>query len=536
MTWKQTWFTISGIDGLILPGMIDEPGCTAGSVISSMPVRGPMTISRRSLAILLRSIASTAQRRAERRGVAHALHQLNAILADAQVEPRDLLQVLVHQRRVLLLDRHARADGAAADAQIAQVIRGLAYARRSARSSEPAYAVNSWPSRIGIASCRCVRPAFTMWSNSLSLLRERVAQRLERADRAPAAPRGSRAECSSGSCRSWTAPCSRDRSDAPACSRRAFRRGSRSRDSRAPRSRSCCATCPRRPDTDRRRTARRACRASTSSAAWTIASARPRVEASGFLVRQRRGLLDPDLRTDERPERPSAADRKVLHRANGLHSVQRIARNGERAERIFLDSRVVRHGHFLVSVARQQGSLKRGAQERAGTNGSATRCAVARAGIETRIRVVAAATIARPSQATLAAWRRPNAMRRGSPGDSCSTGPSISFRTRSMRVPRRTAPRRTTPQRQRALARLTRMARPRSPLSSQREASATTRPAMNNTGSTRPTSAPARVREGSTANAAGATTVATSTAAPNQADSRTDDDRATHAPTIRAHP
>ena len=41
MTWKQTWLTISGIEGLILPGMIDDPGCTAGSLISSMPVRGP---------------------------------------------------------------------------------------------------------------------------------------------------------------------------------------------------------------------------------------------------------------------------------------------------------------------------------------------------------------------------------------------------------------------------------------------------------------------------------------------------------------
>src|SRR6185312_14025085 len=58
-TWKHTWLTISGIDGLILPGMIEEPGCTAGRVISSMPVRGPMTMRRRSLAILLRSIAST---------------------------------------------------------------------------------------------------------------------------------------------------------------------------------------------------------------------------------------------------------------------------------------------------------------------------------------------------------------------------------------------------------------------------------------------------------------------------------------------
>ena len=29
-TWKQTWFTISGTDGFTFPGMIDEPGCTAG--------------------------------------------------------------------------------------------------------------------------------------------------------------------------------------------------------------------------------------------------------------------------------------------------------------------------------------------------------------------------------------------------------------------------------------------------------------------------------------------------------------------------
>ena len=26
ITWKQTWFTISGIDGFTFPGMIDEPG------------------------------------------------------------------------------------------------------------------------------------------------------------------------------------------------------------------------------------------------------------------------------------------------------------------------------------------------------------------------------------------------------------------------------------------------------------------------------------------------------------------------------
>ena len=91
ITWKQTWLTISGIDGLILPGMIDEPGCTAGSLISSMPVRGPITMRRRSLAILLRSSASTRSDALNAGHVAHALHELDAVLADAQVEAADRL-------------------------------------------------------------------------------------------------------------------------------------------------------------------------------------------------------------------------------------------------------------------------------------------------------------------------------------------------------------------------------------------------------------------------------------------------------------
>ena len=41
ITWKQTWFTISGTDGFTLPGMIDEPGCTAGSAISASPGARP---------------------------------------------------------------------------------------------------------------------------------------------------------------------------------------------------------------------------------------------------------------------------------------------------------------------------------------------------------------------------------------------------------------------------------------------------------------------------------------------------------------
>ena len=48
---KHTWFTTSGMTGFTLPGMIDEPGCIAGRLISPNPARGPELNSRRSLQI-----------------------------------------------------------------------------------------------------------------------------------------------------------------------------------------------------------------------------------------------------------------------------------------------------------------------------------------------------------------------------------------------------------------------------------------------------------------------------------------------------
>ena len=41
MTTKQTWFTTSGMTGLTLPGMIEEPACTAGRLISPKPGARP---------------------------------------------------------------------------------------------------------------------------------------------------------------------------------------------------------------------------------------------------------------------------------------------------------------------------------------------------------------------------------------------------------------------------------------------------------------------------------------------------------------
>ena len=49
ITRKQTMLTTSGITGLTLPGMIEEPGCFAGRLISRRPQRGPDDSSRRSL-------------------------------------------------------------------------------------------------------------------------------------------------------------------------------------------------------------------------------------------------------------------------------------------------------------------------------------------------------------------------------------------------------------------------------------------------------------------------------------------------------
>ena len=58
---RATWVTASGMTGFTLPGMIDEPGCRSGRRISARPVRGPLPIQRRSLAILTSATASVAQ-------------------------------------------------------------------------------------------------------------------------------------------------------------------------------------------------------------------------------------------------------------------------------------------------------------------------------------------------------------------------------------------------------------------------------------------------------------------------------------------
>ncbi len=59
ITCAATWSTTSGITGLTLPGMIDEPFCSSGSASSPMPVRGPEPISAMSCAIFVSETATT---------------------------------------------------------------------------------------------------------------------------------------------------------------------------------------------------------------------------------------------------------------------------------------------------------------------------------------------------------------------------------------------------------------------------------------------------------------------------------------------
>src|SRR3990170_6875442 len=56
-TCAQAWMTDSAMTGLTLPGMIEDPGCTAGRASSPSPARGPLPIQRMSFAIFMNAVA-----------------------------------------------------------------------------------------------------------------------------------------------------------------------------------------------------------------------------------------------------------------------------------------------------------------------------------------------------------------------------------------------------------------------------------------------------------------------------------------------
>ena len=125
ITWKHTWLTISGIDGFTLPGMIDDPGWTAGSVISASPARGPMLKQPQIARDLAQLDREPAHRARVGEDVAHALRDAEQIVRGPQRQPGVSRQVTDHQPPVVVAGVQAGADRRGADVQLAQLPRRL---------------------------------------------------------------------------------------------------------------------------------------------------------------------------------------------------------------------------------------------------------------------------------------------------------------------------------------------------------------------------------------------------------------------------
>ena len=85
----------SGIDGFIFPGIIDEPACTGGSVISIRPAFGPLLMLLRSEQIL-RRLMLRERNVAEKFRKAFMLLAISVrFLAEVSLMPTSLLSSLV---------------------------------------------------------------------------------------------------------------------------------------------------------------------------------------------------------------------------------------------------------------------------------------------------------------------------------------------------------------------------------------------------------------------------------------------------------
>ena len=131
ITWADTWHTTSGITGLTLPGMIEEPFCNSGMTISEIPERGPDPIQRRSLAILVSDTATDLRAPdASTETVAVGLG-LERVGGRHDLEPGVGDQPRAHARRELGMRVQAVADGGAAKRDLADAGEAVAHPPRT---------------------------------------------------------------------------------------------------------------------------------------------------------------------------------------------------------------------------------------------------------------------------------------------------------------------------------------------------------------------------------------------------------------------
>src|ERR1700736_6360819 len=167
-TSNATWLTTSGMTGLTLPGMMLEPGCTAGRLISLNPDRGPEDNSRRSLQILdnlsaVRFSTPDSCTNAPTSWVA-------STRSGAVVSENPLISVSLSHTRCAYRGWALSPVPMAVPPRLISDPSCAASSSRSASSATMiAYVPNSCPNVIGTASCNCVRPIFNTDLNSSAL-------------------------------------------------------------------------------------------------------------------------------------------------------------------------------------------------------------------------------------------------------------------------------------------------------------------------------------------------------------------------------
>ena len=160
--------TASGMTGLTLPGMIDEPACRGGQADLADARVGPEESSRRSPAIFSRFAAQGLEDAADLDEHVGVLRGLDEVLRARQAQAGDVAQVLDGAEDELPRRRQARADGRAAEVHHAQPL--LALVDPPAVAGERlGVGRHLAPSVVSTASCICVRPTLTTCANAFSL-------------------------------------------------------------------------------------------------------------------------------------------------------------------------------------------------------------------------------------------------------------------------------------------------------------------------------------------------------------------------------
>ncbi len=309
--------------------------------------------ARRHQPQIARDLREIARERAEltreRRGIAHALHELDAIRSLAQREAADRFQVRDHQRRVLRLDVHARAHGAAADPEIAQIVGRVLEAAAIALHRVPIGAeLLAEPDRHRVLEMGAT--ALDDPVELLALREQRIAQPRHRA--VEIGGQLQRAEPDRGGDHVIGGL---RHVDVIVRMHRRVGAARRAED----------LVRAIREHLVRVHVVRRA-RAGLEGIHHEMLAVlvrehfiggahdgvgEPRLEAPRLLVREGRRFLDPHHRGHEHRQRTRTAHREVLHGAQGLHAIQRAGGDRQRAEWVLLRACRLGHGASTPTVS-----------------------------------------------------------------------------------------------------------------------------------------------------------------------------------------